>query len=383
MNVPFHKPYITSEEINAVTEVLKKGWLTMGPRTVEFENKFKSYIGSKYTIALNSCTAALHLALHAIGIKEGDEVLLPTITFPATAEVVCYFKAKPVFIDVEKDTHNIDATKLEEKINSKTRAIIPVHYGGQPCDMGQIMQVAKKYNLRVIEDAAHALPSRYKNKKIGVISDLTCFSFYATKTLTTGEGGMVATKNKNWAEKIRVMRLHGMNRDAWKRYSSVGSWFYEVVDAGFKYNMTDIQAALGIVQLKKIEFMWRKRKEIAECYNEAFEDSEEIITPVIKNDRETSWHLYAIKLNLDALKIDRNTFMEKLREKGVNTSVHFIPLYRHLFYRKKFGYRKKSFPNSEWIYKRTFSLPIYPSMKKSEIAKVISVIKDVGSKNRR
>jgi len=383
MIIPFHKPYITKDEINAVNDVLKKGWLTMGLKTIEFETNFKKYIGAKYAVAVDSCTAALHLALETINLQEGDEAILPTITFPATAEVVCYFKAKPVFVDVEKETCNIDIKKIEEKVNKKTKAIIPVHYAGHPCDMDQIMQIARKYNLYVIEDAAHAVPSWYKGRKIGTIGDITCFSFYATKPLATGEGGMITTQKKKWADRIKIMRLHGMDRDAWKRYSKKGNWFYQVVDIGFKYNMTDIQAALGLSQLKKIEFMWRRRKEIAKKYNRAFKNTEEITTLSMKDDRETSWHLYVIKLALKALKIDRNRFINELEKKGINTSVHFTPLYRHPFYRKRFGYNKEDFSNSEWIYERIVSLPLYPSMTRLEIDRVISVIKDVVRKNRR
>jgi len=383
MIIPFHKPYITKDEINAVNDVLKKGWLTMGLKTIEFETNFKKYIGAKYAVAVDSCTAALHLALETINLQEGDEAILPTITFPATAEVVCYFKAKPVFVDVEKETCNIDIKKIEEKVNKKTKAIIPVHYAGHPCDMDQIMQIARKYNLYVIEDAAHAVPSWYKGRKIGTIGDITCFSFYATKPLATGEGGMITTQKKKWADRIKIMRLHGMDRDAWKRYSKKGNWFYQVVDIGFKYNTTDIQAALGLSQLKKIEFMWRRRKEIAKKYNRAFKNTEEITTLSMKDDRETSWHLYVIKLALKALKIDRNRFINELEKKGINTSVHFTPLYRHPFYRKRFGYNKEDFSNSEWIYERIVSLPLYPSMTRLEIDRVISVIKDVVRKNRR
>lgn len=375
MNIPFHKPYITKDEINAVKDVLKKGWLTMGPKTIEFEEAFKKYIGSRYAIAVNSCTAALHLALEAIGLKKGDEVIIPVVTFPATSEVVCYFKAKPIFVDIEKDTHNIDIAKLEEKITSKTKAIIPVHYGGQPADLDEIKRIAKRYHLFVIEDAAHALPAWYKDRKIGIVGDMTCFSFYATKPLTCGEGGMVTTENKDWAERIKITRLHGMNRDAWKRYSKQGSWFYEVVMPGFKYNMTDIQAALGLTQLEKLEYMWEKRKKVAKKYTEAFRDMEEIITPIVKGQRISAWHLYAIKLALRKLKINRNQFINELKNRGIDTSVHFIPLHLHPYYRKTFGYKKGDFPVAEDVYERMISLPIYPGMTERAVLRVIEVVK--------
>jgi len=399
MNVPFHKPYITEDEISEVVDSLKSGWITMGPKVVRFEEEFKNYIGARHAVVVNSCTAALHLALKAINIKPDDEVIIPTMTFTATGEVVCYFNAKPVLVDVDRDTHNIDISAIEKVITSKTRAIIPVHYGGQPCDMDEIKQIAWTNNLRVIEDAAHSLPAWYKiqqsaisdqhleekriSKKIGTIGDMTCFSFYATKTLATGEGGMVTTENDEWADRIRTLRLHGISKDAWKRYSSEGSWYYEVLEAGYKYNMTDIQAALGLAQLKKVELMWGMRKEIALKYTEAFEPLEEIITPHIRHGRETAWHLYVIKLNLDALKIDRGQFVEELKKRGVSASVHFIPLHRHPFYEKTFGYDRKDFPNAEWIYERIISLPVYPGMSDKEVEYVIESVEDVCKKFRR
>ena len=383
MEIPFHKPYITDEEISEVVDSIRSGWLTMGPKTIEFEEKFREYIGSRYTISMNSCTACLHLALKAIGIKEGDEVIVPTVTFTATGEVIVYFNAKPVFADVDKDTLNIDVRKLEQKITNKTRAIIPVHFAGQPCDMDEIMDIAKKYNLKVIEDAAHAIPAWYKGSKIGIIGDITCFSFYATKTLSTGEGGMATTENKEWADKMRVLRLHGISKDAWKRYTNEGSWYYEVIEAGYKYNMTDIQASLGLPQLKKVEWMWAKRREIAKKYTGVFKSIDEIITPIIKTDRESAWHLYIIKLNLEMLKINRNQFIEELKNMGIGTSVHFIPLYTHPFYRDTFDCNSVDFPTSEWIYERIISLPIYPGMTDEDVGRVVEAVEVVVKHYRR
>ncbi|MFH1384629.1 MAG: DegT/DnrJ/EryC1/StrS aminotransferase family protein, partial [Candidatus Omnitrophota bacterium] len=257
MKIPFHKPCITDRDVRAVVKCLRNGWLTMGNMTIEFENAFKKYVGSHYTVAVSSGTAALHLALEAIGLKEGDEVIVPAMTFTSTAEVVCYFKAKPVFVDIEKSTGNIDVSQIEKKITKRTKAIIPVDYAGQPADLNDIKRIANKNNLFIIVDAAHSLSSYYKGKRISRAADMTCFSFYATKTLTTGEGGMVATNNKRWAERIRIMRLHGISRDAWKRRSSRGGWYYEVVSPGYKYNISDMQSALGIEQLKKVDSMWR------------------------------------------------------------------------------------------------------------------------------
>lgn len=381
MQIPFHRPYITEDEINEVVDSLKKGWITMGYKTVEFENRFKEYIGSKNAVAVNSCTAGLHLALRAIGLKEGDEVIVPTITFVATAEVVNYFKAKPVLVDVEKDTHLIDASKIEEKITPKTKAIIPVHYSGQPADMDEILEIAKKYNLFVIEDAAHSLPAWYKGRIVGTIGDITAFSFYATKTLATGEGGMITTDNDEWAEKIRILRLHGISKDAWKRYSKEGSWEYDVLDNGYKYNMTDINAALGLAQLKKLHWMWEERVRIADAYNHAFKEYEELIPYIVKSDRVSSWHLYPLKLNLEALKISRNQFIEELKSRGIGTSIHFIPLYRFSYYKDQ-GY-DKNYPNSEWIFEKVLSLPIFPGMTQQEVNYIIENVIDIVNKNKR
>lgn len=383
MNIPFHKPYITDEEITEVVDSLKSGWLTMGPKTVTFEEEFGKYTGARHSIALNSCTAALHLALKAIDLKPYDEVIIPTMTFTATGEVVCYFNAKPVIVDVEKDAQNIDIERIENAITPKTKAIIPVHFAGQPCDMDEIMQLARTHGLHVIEDAAHSLPAWYKNRKIGSIGDLTCFSFYATKTLATGEGGMVCTGDDEWAERIKILRLHGISKDAWKRYSGEGSWFYEVVDAGYKYNMTDIQAALGIAQLGKLEWMWEKRKEIAEKYTEAFRNSEFMETPKVKPDRVSAWHLYVIRLNLETLSVDRARFIEELKTRGIGTSVHFIPLHKHPFYKDAFGYNSMDFPVAERLYERIISLPIYPGMRDGEVDFVIESVSDVCRKFKR
>lgn len=380
VEIPFHKPYITEEEIAEVVDSLRSGWLTMGPKTIKFEKEFNDYIGSSYSIAVNSCTSALHLALKSINLKQGDEVIVPDMTFTATGEVVCYFGARPVLVDVDRNTYNIDISRIEKAISPKTKAIIPVHYGGQPCDMDEIMELAKKHKLYVIEDAAHSLPAWYEDKKIGTIGDMTCFSFYATKTLATGEGGMITTENDEWADRIKILRLHGISSDAWKRYSNEGSWYYEVVEAGYKYNMTDIQAALGIAQLKKLEWMWERRKQIAEKYTEAFKNSELITPPHVKQDRISAWHLYVIKLNLEALNIDRAKFIEELKARGISTSVHFIPLHKHPFYRNSFGYEAKDFPNAEWVYERIISLPIYPGLTDDDVEQIVEEVSSIAKK---
>lgn len=373
MQIPFHKTHTTDEELNAAIEAIKSGWLTMGPKTVEFENAFKAYIGSTEAVSMNSATAALHLALKAIGLQRGDEVIVPTNTFVATAEVVTYFDAIPVLCDIEESTHNIDVSKIEALITDKTKAIIPVHFAGQPCDMDEIYAIAQKHNLKIIEDAAHAIPSSYKDEKIGNLknSDITCFSFYATKTLSTGEGGMATTNHSDYAKSMKINRLHGISKDAWDRYTAKGSWFYEIVDNGNKYNTTDINAALGLVQLRKQEMLRAKRNQIAQRYTEAFKNNNNIVTPFVKEDRETSWHLYVIKIS------NRDEVIEKLKEEGVGCSVHFIPIHKHPYYKKRYGYKNEDFPVANSIFDRSLSLPIYPDMTDEEVTYVIEKVKEI------
>ncbi|PJB18372.1 UDP-4-amino-4,6-dideoxy-N-acetyl-beta-L-altrosamine transaminase [Candidatus Falkowbacteria bacterium CG_4_9_14_3_um_filter_38_19] len=380
--LPFTLPDITKKEISAVSKVLKSGWLTTGLVTQKFEKNFAKFIGVKYAVAVNSGTAALHLALDAIGLKSGEEVIVPTLTFTATAEVVTYFGAKPVFVDCKEDTFNIDPKKIEEKITKKTKAIIPVHIGGQACDMDEILKLAKKYNLKIIEDAAHALPSEYKGKMIGTISDITCFSFYPTKPITTGEGGMVTTNNKNWAERIEIMRLHGISHEAWNRYSKGGSWYYQVLYPGWKYNPTDVASALGIEQLKRCDLFYRKRKEIAQIYTEAFRSLKEIQTPYTEPFNQHAWHLYIIKLNLDRLTISRDRFIEEMRKRNIGISVHFIPLHLQPAY-KKYGYKVNDFLVANKVFQKIVSLPIYSKMTEQDVKDAISVVKDIVKKYRK
>jgi perosamine synthetase len=375
--IPFHSADVGEEEAQAAAEVIRSGWLTMGPKTIEFEKQFASYVGAKHAVGVSSCTAALHLALDAIGLKQGDEVLVPTTTFTSTAEVVCYFKATPVLVDVDAKTLCIDPVDAERRITEKTRAVIPVHYAGQPCDMDAIQAMAKRHGLRVIEDAAHALPASYHGVRVGGISELTAFSFYATKTLTTGEGGMVTTDNDELATRMRMMRLHGIGRDAWKRYSSEGSWYYEVLDTGFKYNLTDIQSAIGIVQLGKCDQMREARAEIARRYSEAFAAERRLEVPTIMEGRETAWHVYPLRLHLETLSITRSEMIEKLKVRGIGTSVHFIPLHMHPYYKNTYGYREADFPVASQQYQRYFSLPIFPRMTEGQIDYVIENILEI------
>jgi perosamine synthetase len=379
----FHKPFISEDEINEIVDTVRSGWLSMGPKTIKFEEEFNNFIGSKKSIAVNSWTAAGHLTLEAFGLKQGDEVIVPTMTFPATAEIVCYFHAKPVIVDVEEGTLNISLKEIEKAITPKTKAIIPVHYGGQPCDMDEILELARHYKLKVMEDAAHSLPAFYKGRKVGTISDVTCFSFYATKTLSTGEGGMICTNDEDVAERCKIMRLHGINRDAWKRYTESGSWYYEVVAPGYKYNFTDLQASLGLPQLKKVNRMWECRKHIAEMYTAALKDNEYLKLHKIKTDRESSWHLYPVQLELEKLKINRAQLIEEFRKQNIGIGVHFMPVHQHLYYKDVFNLDDKDFPVSSAVFPRLMSLPIYPGMSEDNVNRVINVLIDLLNKNKK
>ncbi len=376
----FHKPFISEEEVDEIVDTVRSGWIGMGPKTIRFENNFTEYIGVNKSIAVSSWTAAGHLTLEAFGLKTGDEVIVPTMTFPATAEIVCYFGAKPVFVDVEEDTLNMSIEALEKAITPKTKVVIPVHYAGQPCDLDEIHAIARKYNLKVLEDAAHALPALYKGKKIGTISDVTCFSFYATKTLSTGEGGMICTNDEEIAERCTIMRLHGINRDAWKRHTESASWYYEVVAPGYKYNFTDLQASLGLPQLKKVEAMWESRKKIAAKYTEALKDLDTIQLLTLKPDRESSLHLFPIRLHLDRLNKNRAQLINELRNLNIGVGVHFMPVHQHLYYNKTFNLRDEDYPVATAAFPRLISLPIYPGMKDENVDKVIDVLIDMLTK---
>ena len=382
VRVPFHRPSIGEEEIRAVSDVLRSGWLTTGDKTAEFERSFADYVGAKHAIAVSSGTAALHLSLEAIDLQPGDEVLVPTTTFTATAEVVVHLAARPVLTDIDAKTMNMSPSDAERRMTRRTRAMIPVHFAGQPCDMEAIQALAATHGLHVVEDAAHALPSSYKNQRIGSLSELTAFSFYATKPVTTGEGGMVTTNSDARANRIRTMRLHGINRDTWDR-TRTGSWHYEVQDAGYKYNLTDFQAALGIVQLAKCDEAYESRRRIAERYSEAFSGLDTFDVPAILPDRQRSWHLYVLRLRLDRLRISRDRFIDELEQRGVAASVHFIPLHLHPYYQRQFGYKAGDFPQAEHEYGRCLSLPIFPGMTNEEIDSVIAAVVDTANQWKR
>ncbi len=380
--VPFHRASIGQGEIDAVTRVLRSGWLTTGPVAQSFEKDFAAFIGCKHAIAVNSGTAALQLALDAIGLRPGEEVLVPTYTFTATAEVVTYYGGHPVLCDSVKDGFNIDVQDAEHRITEKTRAIIPVHIAGQPCDMGALQRIARRHGLHVIEDAAHALPAKYNGTLVGAISDLTAFSFYATKTITTGEGGMLTTNNDQYSERASMMRLHGISGDAWKRYSREGSWFYEVISAGYKLNLCDVLAALGSVQLSKCTQFWRQRLKIAESYRQAFSEIEALeLPPDAPTKGRHAWHLFVLRIRPDLLSITRAEFIDQLRKSGIGASVHFIPLHLHPFYAREYGYRPKDFSNAMDAYSRSISLPIFPGMTDVDVALVIKAVKQVVKSN--
>lgn len=378
----FSPPFISDEEIEAVVDTLRSDWITTGPKTKLFEQTFAAYIGTENALALNSCTGGLHVALAALGIGPGDEVITTPMTFVCSANVIEHVGATPILADVEPDTLNIDPAKVSEKITPHTKAILPVHFGGHPAEMAPLVELAKQHNLYTIEDAAHALPARYAEKMIGTIGDFTAFSFYATKNMTTAEGGMLTGSPARIAE-ARLWSLHGMNRDAWKRYSSEGSWYYEVVVPGFKYNMTDIQAALGLVQLKRLaEFQTRRRAIVAQ-YNAAFSEIEALQIPTERPNVEHAWHLYVLRLHLAQLTIDRTRFIEELKARNIGASVHFIPVHLHPYYRNRYGWRPEDYPVAYCEYQRTISLPLHPRLSDDDLADVISAVIDIARAFRR
>uniref|UniRef100_A0A7V4DWU7 DegT/DnrJ/EryC1/StrS aminotransferase family protein n=1 Tax=Dictyoglomus thermophilum TaxID=14 RepID=A0A7V4DWU7_DICTH len=380
--IPFSPPWIGEEEINEVVDTLKSDWITTGPKVIKFEEEFCRYFNSPSALALNSCTAALHTALVTLGIGPGDEVVTTPMTFCASVNVIEHVGAKPVLVDVESDTLNIDPNKIESAITNKTKAILPVHYSGHPVELDTIYDIAEKYNLYVVEDAAHAIHAKYKGRFIGSSNNPVCFSFYATKNLTTAEGGML-TGDPDFIERARIISLHGMSKDAWKRYSKEGSWYYEVVYPGFKYNMTDIQASIGLWQLNKLESFQRRRREIVNMYNSAFKDIEALRTPIERPEVEHSWHLYVLRLNLEMLRIDRNQFIEELKNRNIGTSVHFIPIHLHPYYRDKYGFKPNDFPVAYENYLKIISLPLYPRMSNEDVYDVIEAVIDVVKKYRR
>lgn len=377
--IPFALPDIGEEEINEVLDSLRSGWLTTGPKTKRFEEEFSAFVSEGVeAIAVNSATAGLHLALEAVGIEPGDEVITTPYTFTATAEVVRYLGADPVLVDIDPTTLNIDPSKIEAVLTPKTKAIIPVHFAGLSCDMESILAIARRRNLKVIEDSAHALPTTCKGQLIGSLdSDATVYSFYATKTITTGEGGMIVTRNPEVAKRCRIMRLHGISRDAFDRYTSTKpSWHYEVVAPGCKYNMTDLAASIGIHQLKKALGFQKRRAAMAARYDEAFRDLPMLLPPHAADGDTHAWHLYVIRLT-DAAPVSRDRFIELMAEKGIGCSVHFIPLHLHPYWRDRYNLKPGDYPYALHTYERAVSLPLYTKMTDDDQARVIQAVRDI------
>jgi len=376
--IVFGKPHIAKDEINEMIDTLESGWIGTGPKTKLFERSFAEYVGAKYAIGLNSCTAGLHLALDTLDISEGDEIITTPMTFAATANVIEHRNAKPIFVDVSKDDMNIDVDLIEKAITPKTRVIMPVHFAGRPCKMDRINEIANKYRLSIIADAAHAVEAKYNGKRIGEVSDVTVFSFYANKNLTTGEGGMIVTDNEELAEKMRIRSSHGLSKNAWKRYSKNGYKSYDVLYPGYKYNMTDMQASLGIHQLKKIEMNLIIRENIWGKYDKAFKGIDALLKPnSVGKLKRHARHLYIILLDLKKLSITRDEFVQCMNDCGIGTGVHYKAIHLHDYYKKKYSYKRGNFKNAEWISDRTLSLPLSPYLTEQDTDNVINTVKEI------
>lgn len=380
--LPYSLPWIGEEEINEVVDSLRSGWVTAGPKVKRFECDFAAYIGAEHAIAVNSCTAALHVSLAALGIGPGDEVIVPTMTFCSTANVVVHLGATPVLVDVDESLQ-MDTAAAARAVSARTKAIMPVHYGGQSCGLEPLLALCREHNLRLVEDAAHAAGSRYRGRRIGTHGDAAAFSFYATKNMTTGEGGMITTADAALAERMRLLALHGMSKDAWKRYGAHGSWEYEVLAPGYKNNMTDLQASLGIHQLRRLDGFIARRQEIAAQYGAAFAGVPELILPLELADRNHVYHLYPLQLRLERLTLDRAGFVNALQMAGIGASVHFIPVHRHPYYAGAYGCKRHEFPVAERIYERLLSLPLYPKMTPADVDDVIGTVRHIVETHRR
>lgn len=370
--IPYGRQWVDRQDIAAVIKVLKTDWLTQGPKVAEFEAAIAKYCGAKYAVAVSSGTAALHAAYAIAGIGKGDEVITTPMTFAATANAVIYCGGTPVFADIQADTLNIDPSKIGKKITPKTKVIATVDFAGHPCDYHQILKIGRKNKLLIIEDASHALGSAYKGKRVGSFADMTIFSFHPVKTITTGEGGMVLTNNKNFYEKLKSFRQHGVIKKP-----EYGGWYYEIEQLGYNYRITDFQCALGLSQLNKLPLFIKKRREIFRKYNQAFKDIAEIITPAERIDVNAAWHLYTIQLRLDKLKIGRRKIFEDLQQAGLGVQVHYMPIHLHPFYKKQFGCAKGDFPNAEHYYESAISLPLFPGMTEQDVVRVIRTVKKI------
>ena len=385
----FSPPLIGDEEVEEVVQTLRGGWITTGERAQRFENDFRAYVGAPAALAVNSATSALHIALAALGIGEGDAVVSTDMTFVSSIHVIEHQRARPVLVDVEPDTLNIDPDQVEAAVKRTkgVKAILPVHLYGHPAEMDRIYDIARRHGLAVVEDAAHSLPARYRGRMIGAPADgmdvpnLVAFSFYATKNLTTGEGGML-TGPPELLDEARVWSLHGMSRDAFKRYTSEGSWRYDVVLPGFKYNMPDVQAAIGIHQLEHLDEMQKRRRAIVAQYDEAIGQLEELETPVARPEVESAWHIYLLRLRPERLRIGRDQFIEELRRRNIGASVHFIPIHQHTYYREHHQLRPEQFPVAQREFERMLSLPLSPAHSDQDVADVIEAVTDVVEKNR-
>ncbi len=393
--IPYHRPSLGEDEIAEVVATLRSGWLTTGPKTRQFEQEFGALMKTKHAVAVGSATAALHLALEAIGLQRGEAVLVPTMTFAATAAVVRYLDAKPILVDCREEDFNLDCEQARRVAaaararGERLRAIIPVHYGGRAADLKGVRALAQEFNLTVIEDAAHCCPSYYRDgadqpwKPVGTESAVGCYSFYANKCITTGEGGMACTNDDRLAERMRIMSLHGISKDAWKRFTSEGSWYYEILSPGFKYNLTDIAASIGLHQLRKAEMFREQRERVAASYRRLLAGVEEIVLPTDDPNRINSWHLFVIRLRLDRLSADRAQVIQDLKQAGVGTSVHWMPLHMHPYYRSAYGYRPEDFPVSARLYREIISLPIYPGLSEQNVAAVCEALARIVASRRR
>jgi perosamine synthetase len=375
--VPFHVPSIGEEEIAEVVAALRSGWLTSGERAARLERDLARLLGARHALAVSSATAALHLALRAAGVRAGDEVVVPTFTFTATAEVVVYLGARPVLADVDPVTGNVGAEEIARRLGARTRAIVPVHLGGLPCDLDAIGGLARAAGVAVVDDAAHALPARLRGRPIGTLADATAFSFYATKNVTTAEGGMVTTARDDWAEAMALWRLHGLSRDAWKRYAADGGWAYDVVDVGYKYNLPDVLAAIGVAQLRRLGDFSAARRALVARYRAALADCDALALPEEPPGFESAWHLFVVRLEPACLRIGRAEVIAELARRGIGASVHFIPLHRHPYYRRTLATRARDFPGAEALFARCLSLPLYPALAAAAADRVASALLDI------
>ncbi len=380
--LPFSPPAVGEDEIAEVVEALRSGWITTGPKAREFEAAFAARLGAPGAVGLNSCTAGLHTALAALGIGPGDEVVTTPMTFAASVNVIEHVGARPVLVDVEPDTLNLDPAEVARAITPRTRAILPVHFAGHPAELDPLAELAAAHQLAIVEDAAHALPAAYRGRPIGSGDNPVAFSFYATKNLTTGEGGML-TGGREFLDRARVLSLHGMDRDGWKRYAKGGNWFYEIVAPGFKYNMTDMQAGMGLAQLRRLDAMQRRRREVVALYQAELGGADALELPVARPHVEHAWHLYVVRLRLERLRIDREQVIHELTARNIGTSVHFIPVHLHPWYRDRYGFVPGQFPVAYASYLRALSLPLHPGLSDEDVADVASALLDVLDRFRR